>query len=100
MAGLALELEVGLKRLGIEQPKVTIETVDRRKGDLMRLQTVCSGTIVFVPAVSLRLVGVHAFWRACINTVSIVSMIETVSSSGINELSASPASSRRATSLA
>jgi hypothetical protein len=47
-----------------------------------------------------RLVVVHAFCRACVNTVSIVSMIEMVSSSGINELSTSPASSRRATSLA
>ena len=45
-------------------------------------------------------VVVHAFCRACVRTVSIVSMIEMVSSSGINELSTSPACSRRATSSA
>src|SRR5450755_2128236 len=47
-----------------------------------------------------RLVVVDAFCRACVSTVSIVSMIEMVSSSGINELSTSPAASRRATSSA
>lgn len=42
----------------------------------------------------------HAFCRACASTVSIVSMMEIVSSSGISALSVSPAASRRATSSA
>src|SRR5450755_4252047 len=48
----------------------------------------------------LSLVDIHAFCTACASTVSIVSMIAIVSSSGISELSRSPAAKRRATSSA